>query len=269
MLKPHTQLICVHHMCNPDDTNEVVPTPDKRSNKPFGIHETSTNKTAFFQKIIKPKIGPVTIALVIPNEITLSLSVANKSLNQAKRRKSALERLSKSTESIYDKNVGLAYDYLESIQTAIIFAYKAVESFCNATIPDSYVYKKTTSKSTDHYNKEQIERWIATSEKVSAILPSILKCPPPQSQSFWSNFKNLERLRNEIIHSKSSNTNAILEELFAGAVYQYTRSAGMLLEFFISIDPSNPIFPLGFGKSMVRVLNVEKAEDVLGKIKDD
>lgn len=269
MLKPHTHLICVHHMSNPDDINEVIPTSDRRSNKPIGIHETSTNKTAFFQKIIQPKIGSSKITLVIPNEITLSISVATKSVKKARKRKLSLERLSKSTDAIYDTNVGLAYDYLENVQAAIIFAYKAVESFCNATIPDSYVYKKTTNKSTEHYSKEQIERWIATSEKVSAILPLILECPPPQSQGFWSDFKNLERLRNEIIHSKSSNTNAILEELFSETTYNYIQSAITLLEFFISIDPSNPIFPLGFGKSMVRVLNVEKAEDVLGKIEGD
>lgn len=97
-------------------------------------------------------------------------------------------------------------------------------------------------------------------------MPPILKCSPPQSEIFWSEFKSLERLRNEIIHSKSSNTDAIQEELFAEHVYRHIQSAMALLEHFISIDPSNPIFPLGFGKSMVRVLNVEKAEDLLGKI---
>lgn len=254
-------------MSNADDPSEVVPAPDRRANKPIGIHETSTNKTAFFQKIIKPRIGLNTITLAVPNEIALAISVATKSLQQSKKIKVDLERLSESTESIYDHNVGLAYDYLESIQAAIIFSYKAVESFCNAAIPDSYIYKKSTSKSTEHYNKEQIERWVSTSEKVSSILPPILKCSPPQSESFWSDFKSLERLRNEIIHSKSSNTDAILEELFADCVYRYVQSAMILLEFFISIDPSNPIFPLGFGESMVRVMNVEKAQDILGKIK--
>ncbi len=266
MLKLHTQLICVYHMSNPDDPSEGIPTPDRRANKPIGIHETSTNKTAFFQKIIKPKIGSKTITIVVPNEITLAINVATKSLQQAKKIKVKLERLSESTQSIYDHNVGLAYDYLESIQTAIIFAYKAVESFCNAAIPDSHVYIKSTNKSTEHYSKEQIERWISTSEKVSSILPPILKCPPPQSENFWSDFKSLERLRNEIVHSKSSNTDAILEELFAECVYRHIQSALVLLEFFIAIDPSNPIFPLGFGKSMVRVMNVAKAEDILGKV---
>lgn len=253
-------------MSNSDDPSEGVPAPDTRANKPIGIHETSTNKTAFFQKIIKPKIGLGTITIVVPNEITLATSVATKSLRRAKKIKVNLERLSESTKSIYDHNVGQAYDYLENIQTAIIFAYKAVESFCNAGIPDSYIYIKSTSKSTEHYNKEQIERWISTSEKVSSILPPILKCPPPQSEAFWSDFKSLERLRNEIIHSKSSNTDAILEELFAECVCRYIQSALLLLEFFIAIDPSNPIFPLGFGKSMVRVMNVEKAEDILGRV---
>lgn len=56
--------------------------------------------------------------------------------------------------------------FLEEIQKAIIFSYKAVESFCNASIPDTYTYKKTTSKGiVEHYGKEQIERWVSTSEK--------------------------------------------------------------------------------------------------------
>lgn len=98
--------------------------------------------------------------MAIPNEITIAISVATKALQQAQKIKVNIEQLSEFTESIYDRNVGLAYDYLDSIQVATIFAYKAVESFCNAVIPDTYTYKKTTSRSTEHYSKEQIERLI-------------------------------------------------------------------------------------------------------------
>ena len=71
----------------------------------------------------------------------------------------------------------LIYDYLEEIQTSIVFSYKSLESFCNESIPDEYVYKKTNNKGiVEHYSKEQIERWIPTSEKLSDILPEIFKC---------------------------------------------------------------------------------------------
>ncbi|MEZ9823321.1 hypothetical protein AB4238_22310, partial [Shewanella sp. 10N.286.45.A1] len=204
-LKDKDQLVCVHTIDGEREDGHEIPVPDMRANKPIGVHDQETDQTAFFQKLIYAKIEQNQIGVAAPNEISLSLSISSKAKDHANTLREHIKGISKASDgSLYDQGVKAAYDFLEEIQTSIVFGYKAVESFCNTSIPEEYIYKKKNSKGViEHYGKEQIERWISTSEKVSSILPDVLDVDSPNKESFWSDFKNLERLRNEIIHSKS------------------------------------------------------------------
>jgi hypothetical protein len=266
--KLNEQMVCVHIIEGEREDGHEVPVPDMRANKPLGVHAQEDNKTAFFQKLIHAKIDQEKIGIAAPNEISLSLSISTKSKNNAYILRETIKKNAKNTEQkLFDTDVKSAYDFLEEIQKAIVFGYKAVESFCNASIPDEYIYQKKNNKGViEHYGKEQIERWINTSDKVSSILPSILNVESPTSEVFWSDFKNLERLRNEIIHSKSSSTSDILSELFSEKTDDYLLSGLRLLEFFISKDPYNHIFPLGFGVSQIKIMSVPNADEMFSKI---
>jgi hypothetical protein len=39
--------------------------------------------------------------------------------------------------------MAVQFDYIEKMYTSVIFSYKSVESFCNASIPDDYEYQTT------------------------------------------------------------------------------------------------------------------------------
>ncbi|WP_027926396.1 hypothetical protein [Pseudomonas sp. URMO17WK12:I12] len=266
-LEINTMMVCVHTTDNSKENSDSIPTPDIRSNKPIGFHDQEDNSTAFFQKLVTANFYGKEISIAIPNEISLSLSISKKAMIAANKKREELNKHAAERKTLFESDVKIAYDFLEEVQKSVVFAYKAVESFCNASIPDSYTYKKTTSKGVvEYYGKEQIERWISTSEKVSLILPEILVCSSPTEQKFWGDFKNLERIRNELIHSKSSNSADILTELFSEVVTRYIASGVELLEFFIKLDPCNPIFPLGFGTSQIKVISVPNAEEYLQKI---
>lgn len=268
-LKKNDKLVCVHTIEGEKEEGHEIPVPDMRSNKPVGVHQKDEGQTAFFQKLINANIGDKKISIAEPNEISLSLSISKKSRAVAADLKRKIIEIAKvSSDTLYSQEVRLAYDYLEEIQKTIVFSYKSVESFCNASIPEDYVYQKTNNKGiVESYGKRQIERWINTSEKVSSILPEILKIEDPQSMGFWSDFKNLERIRNEIIHSKSSNSSEILSELFSEKIEEYLTSSLKLLEFFILKDPFNQIFPLGFGVSQIRVVSLDDASQIFEKVK--
>ena len=248
--------------------NPEVPVHDPRANKPIGCHDQQDDETAFFQRLITTKIDDTEISLAAPNEIAISLHISKKSVEQSDMLRLLIKKKGKETDSaIYESDVAIAYDYLEEIQKAVVFSYKAVESFCNAVIPDDYTYIKTTSKGIEeHYRKEQIERWLSTSEKVLSILPEIMNVSSPSQEVFWSGFKNLERIRNEIIHSKSSSSTKILKELFSEKMRDYVVSSLDLLNFFIKADPFNQVFPLGFGESKIKVFSVENAHDIFKKV---
>lgn len=97
------------------------------------------------------------------------------------------------------------YDYLEQIITAITFAYTALETFANQEIPKNYVYEeKLKSGLLIPRDKEWIERYLNLNVKLSIILPEVLGKPMPKGTTLWNRFKNLEKLRNRIIHLKPS-----------------------------------------------------------------
>lgn len=265
------EYVCVHVINDTDNDSESdgqIAIPDIRSNKPFGLHDKKENQTAFFQRLIRGKIAGRDISVAAPNEISLSLSISRKAVAAADDLRERIKN--NSEERWFSNDVTDVYDMLEEMQTAIVFSYRAIESFCNASIPSDYIYRKENQKGiTEEYGKEQIERWLTTSEKVSSILPIVLDCKTPKSEKFWSDFKKLENLRNEIIHSKSSSSLDILAELLSEETKQYIDSSIFLLNYFIQLDPTNQIFPLGFGESIIKVGSVDDADDYLMKIEDE
>lgn len=264
-LKNDDIVVCVHTIQgNPQDKgNREFIQPDVRSSKPSAFYIEDENQTAFFQKVILTSLKGKKFGLASPNEIAMSLSIASKSRALADTmRKAIKESADQAGEYLIEKqDIIIVYDFLEEIQKAIVFAYKAVESFCNASIPDSYVYKRKTNKDTiESFEKNKIERWIKTSEKLTSILPDCLGINNPNTEKFWPGFKSLERLRNDIVHSKSSTTPKVLAELFSENVNKYIDCAIELIEFFVAKDPNNPIFPLGFGISKVQTYRMKKGD---------
>ena len=193
------------------------------------------------------------------------MNVYRKSKKQADILKESIKNSAKKgNDSLFSKDVEAAYNFLEEMQKSVIFAYKAIECFCNETIPDDYVYNKTKSTGVvEQYGKQQIERLINTSEKISKILPLILNMESPSKEKFWSQFKNLERIRHEIIHSKSNTSKTILAELFSSKMDGYLYSSEELLNFFIKEEPDNPIFPQGFGVPEIRIHSIEDINEIL------
>ncbi|QHP80900.1 hypothetical protein EO763_13705 [Pectobacterium odoriferum] len=219
-----------------------------RSNTPLMIVDLKKDKLILLQETIDAKIGNKKISLSRPNEISLSMNIANNSLKKSQSlRKSIIQKIeSDKRKNFFENDVGDIYDYLEEVQKTIVFSYKAIEAMCNSAIPDDYSYKRDSNKKgvIEVYDKLGIERWITTTEKVSKILPDIYRCDSPAQKSFWGHFKKLEELRNNIVHSKSNSTSQVLSELLSGDIDKYVKSCEKLLKFFFDQDKKNPLFPL-------------------------
>lgn len=219
-----------------------------RSNRPITCINVDDDQCIFFQEVISTKIERKNISFSRPNEISLSMNIAKKSLDLALEiRKSIIKSIQPNQKNkFFGDKVNHIYDYLEEVQKTIIFSYKAIEALCNSAIPEDYTYKKDLSKKgiSEIYDKSAIERWVSTSEKVSKILPDIYKCPSPSNQKFWGHFKKLEELRNEIIHSKSSTSSKLLSEILSSDIEKYFNSCENMLLYFFKVDKQNHLFPL-------------------------
>lgn len=219
-----------------------------RSNTPLMCIDLKQDKCVLLQESIDTKMGNKKITISRPNEISLSMHIANSSLKKSQElRKSIIQKIGKDkSKNFFESDVVEIYDYLEEVQKVIVFSYKAIEAMCNSAIPDDYVHKKSSNKNgvIEVYDKLGIERWVSTTEKVSKILPDIYRCTSPTQKPFWGHFKKLEELRNEIIHSKSSSSSQLLSELLSSDIDKYVRSCEGLLKFFFEQDKENPLFPL-------------------------
>ena len=242
-----------------------------RSNIPSMCVDLKKDLCVILQETIEAKIGNKKISLSRPNEISLSMNIANNSLKKSQSlRKSILKKIGNSkNKKFFENDVGEIYDYLEEAQKTIVFSYKAIEAMCNSAIPEDYIYKKSSNKKgvQEIYDKLGIERWVSTTEKVSKILPDVYNCISPERQQFWGHFKNLENLRNDIIHSKSSSTSKVLSELLSGDIDKYVRSCNDLLKFFFNQDRGNPLFPLMPGITEIVSAEIDDMDKYFKSIK--
>ena len=100
------------------------------------------------------------------------------------------------------------FDLLQRRMIAIVFAYTALESFANESIPDHFIFrgksrdKKSGTEYTE-YTKDQTERLLSLETKLYEVLPIIFKLPPPKGRTTGQKYKSLEKLRDRIIHMKS------------------------------------------------------------------
>jgi hypothetical protein len=199
------------------------------------------------------------ITYFVPNNIALLLSVSDKSLQEAKKIHSKyfsnkeieldLEKMAGDRKEMMNNASSLVCDYLESIQTSIVFGYTALEAFVNLSIPDNYEYaaEKNSKGISEIYDKKAIERWLTLRTKVKSILTEIYNTKKIDSQKWWGHFLNLESYRNEIIHQKSISHTEFYKVYFKQNIFSVCRSPIELITFFhdshTEENKTNPLWP--------------------------
>jgi len=194
-----------------------------------------------------------------PNNIAILLSISNKSLAKAKNIFS--EKLDPQKVNLALQNAGInkvdflnkksseVCNYIESIQTSITFAYTALETFANLSIPEDYIYEvKVKTKGTKElYDKEAIERWVTLRDKLLYVLPDVYGCKKPDKQKSWSYFIKLEEYRHDIIHQKSINSTEFYKTYFRRDIFDVCNSAEKIIRFFYKQNAeknrTNPLWP--------------------------
>lgn len=98
-----------------------------------------------------------------------------------------------------------AFDYLERMIEAVVLAFTALEAFVNESIPEDFVYARHARSSIvlEATNKSNIERYISIDEKLTSVLPEVLKCSSPKGSRSWQGYKQLKTTRDRLIHMKT------------------------------------------------------------------
>ncbi|MBL0236602.1 MAG: hypothetical protein IPQ02_08350 [Saprospiraceae bacterium] len=142
------------------------------------------------------------------------------------------------------------YNYFETIIKAIIFSYTSIEAFSNILLEEGYEYHDEDKDI--KYGKRYIESNFKLRDKLKLCLTDILKSTNPTNESWWQDFILLEQIRNEVIHSKPSLSEARYSVLLDDKIFRYIDTYKMVLNFYGQFIVKNKPdflddFPLGFG----------------------
>ena len=159
---------------------------DKRIMKPItyqlSFEEEKVEGSMVSQIIDDVQVGKRKLEYCMPNNVGILLSIAKKSNELAKKYfKEHFEEIKQSDADKEDKIKLLkrrsteVCDYIELIQSSIVFSYTSLEAFSNLSIPENYFYiQKVKNKGIDErYDKEAIEKWINLTTKLNLILPDV------------------------------------------------------------------------------------------------
>lgn len=174
--------------------------------------------------------GDQELKLGDPSAPALFLNLAHRSYVHA------MEKHPLQNDTKLPKNVDpsrIAYDYLEAIMSSIIFAFSSIEAWANEEIPDNYQYEyQRGSGIFVSQSKEAIERRVDLSEKLATILPEIMNVPSPKGTKIWQQFVELKRMRDRVIHLKSSDRATSKDrDLYPDSIWSKL------------LDPSQPNYP--------------------------
>lgn len=224
---------------------------DIRFNKPV-IHRSFKDGKLTGSMIIKDidevKINKEKISYFTPNNIAILLSINTKSKNKANE---LFTNYFKDDKIIFEDAIPVRssklIDYIEEIQTSIVFGYTALETFTNLSIPNDYIYENKNHKGiVENYNKEAIERWLDMKKKLN-ILKEIYKTNKLENQKWWSYFILLEQYRNSIIHQKTINSTGFYKEYFKNNIFEICNVSENIIKFFYDAheenNQTNPIWP--------------------------
>ncbi|MFZ1520057.1 MAG: hypothetical protein WAU11_14865 [Ignavibacteriaceae bacterium] len=199
--------------------------------------------SGLFQELDQIKIVPNEVIYFQPNNIALLLSISKKQLtnaisffNENFKNVSSFDyiQFNGNKKKFIGETSKLICDYIEFIETSIVFSYTAVEAFANISIPEhfKYAYKNKSKNFEGNYDKNEIERWIPLTEKITKILPEIFKVKKPTRKNWWGDFIKLENLRHNIIHQKSIDSTEFYKEYFKKEIFRVCQSAEILIQYF-------------------------------------
>jgi hypothetical protein len=151
------------------------------------------------------RYGEESFGLMIPNTTALFLNLSHICYLQAEQLVNKCV-LNKRVGHLPDSDV---FEFYEQMMASIVFAYTSLESFVNEELPDDYIHivENKNNRCTEHYNKEQIERYLSLDTKLRDVLPAVLQIQSPKGTKIWQDFNELKNIRDRIIHIKTSDRN--------------------------------------------------------------
>lgn len=218
---------------------------DHRLRKPVWYQKNENGHivgSGLFQEFDQLNVNNLEMTYFQPNNIAILLSISKKQLELAEKFFNAQFKNTQNElnyrnfsgdrkKFIGEKSIAIC-DYIELIETSIVFSYTSIEAFANISIPENYTYKNKTRGVEEIYDKEKIERWISLKDKIRVILPEIYKVKKPTQKKWWGDFIHLEKYRHNIIHQKTIDSTVFYKKYFDKDIFRICSTAEIVIQYF-------------------------------------
>lgn len=144
-------------------------------------------------------------SFALPSAPALYLSLAK----EARKRRLAIEIDSSfiihpKPQGIWPENHSPVFDYFQEFSAEVIFSFTALEAFANELVPADFTYAWTNRKKEKlSFTGSEIERRVSLDEKLKCVLPQAHNIPSPAGTKPWSEYKELKKIRDRLVHMKS------------------------------------------------------------------
>ncbi len=163
-----------------------------------------------------------------------------------------------------DQDTERVHDFIEELLKALVFSYSAMEAFANRCLYHA------EELSTDERRKLIVERDL--SQKLKEDIPRLYDVNRVHTREkykkAWSDFKKLERLRHDMIHSKGGRKNdqEFISMLYMEiVVHRVHESIEQLMKGYIEVLPDIIEFPSHLANGPYRLENIEQINPAIDK----
>ena len=129
------------------------------------------------------------------------------------------------------------FEYIQSGMGVVVSLITAVESFVNLTIPADYSFERKNQKGeSEILDKAKIVRKLSIEDKLE-IVATVKQKLNLKQQAFWSSFKIVKDLRDDIIHFKKMDNNInqmwrpIIESFFDSDLQKFFNDIVSMITF--------------------------------------
>ena len=211
------------------------------------------------------------LGFVSPHPTALAFNLALKFAKNARELRSQLTIEDSVTpygkgKMIANKDLPPLFDFFENYMVTVAFCFQSIEAFVNSKLSEftQGKVKVKRKKGIVEYETFEAERYLSTDEKLTQVLPQLLKVPNPSGKKIWTGYKLLKDVRDSTIHFKSKeistkyqvDTDSLYYHFFATDPVKHVVSAYEMVNYFMKHDD----LPRWF-EAFSKILNISKSNN--------
>jgi hypothetical protein len=186
------------------------------------------------------------IGFITPSPTAMALNIASNAAAAAKSTRAQITFINGASpvgtvKMVTNETLPHLFDFFEQCMIAVTFSFQALEAFSNqqiqARLKGTYTVQRRSGPK--DLSADELERELATEEKLATVLPDLFKVKTPKGKKVWERFVKLKRARDSTIHLKKRDARSELDmeslyfQFLNHDAKEFPRAALSMVEHFL------------------------------------